>query len=317
MGIIINLDLEKKELNKEIEKLKEENDKKSKEIDSLIQKTENQTEELKKIKQEYQELLEKIEQSIEWFKENSYIPKNYNWESEILLTRIKKDCFYKNTLNLACIGYLLENTAISIRYKTDEIYEKDHLQSIKQTIDRHGGDCEDYALFYIALLNTLKNESKQKNTTIILWKVQEGKNFIIYPLYREPSDSYWYYKNADEYKSLKLNESYFYAVCYMTSKTEGHCINAISKNKIKDPKEILLLNDADLFEPQYWGEYVGKIGKELELCDKKCNENKINKIIMIISSEEIYYYKDFFGWEGLNTYANKIKDRINSINENN
>ncbi|MFN3909990.1 MAG: hypothetical protein ACK4J0_02035 [Candidatus Anstonellaceae archaeon] len=279
-------------------------------IEAFEKKFKSQEEEFHNIKQEYLNLLEKINNSMEWFSKNSYIPQNYSWNSDILLYRIKKDCFYKNTLNLACISYLMENTAISIKYKTDiSAGKEDHLQSIVETIDRNGGDCEDYTLFFKALLNTLKKE--KFNSTLELFTYHPGRIYIFYPLYREPGDSYWYYSNAIAYPSLKLNESYFYGVCYLEKENEGHCIIAISKNKINNSKEIHLLENSDLFEPQN-GAYMGKISKINEQNIKACfyvdeNTESCDDIIILITDEDIYYKKEnkFFS---LNDYKQKILD---------
>ncbi|MEM3362195.1 MAG: hypothetical protein QXG16_02660 [Candidatus Anstonellaceae archaeon] len=294
--------------------LKEELEKKQKSIEKVEREKIQKESELKKLKEEYVEILEEINKSMEWFKQNSFIEKNYSWNSDILLERIEKDCVYKNKLNLGCIAYLMENTAISIKYKNDsQIGKIDFLQGIKQTIDRGGGDCEDYSLFFKALLNTLKLKLKSTNVTIELFKPNPGTYYIIYPLKRDPQESYWYYPDSIAHPSLKITESYFYSICYLNSETEGHCVVGISKNNINNSEELGLLEKSELFEPQN-GRYVGNIemldSGELIYCWQEEKDRICKKIIIIISDKDIYYSKKgkYFGLED---YKKKIIEILN------
>ncbi|MCX8163151.1 MAG: hypothetical protein N3D10_01200 [Candidatus Micrarchaeota archaeon] len=300
--------------NKEIKQLKEELEKEQQELKNLEENLKTKEQEFGKIKQEYLDLLLELNESVKWFKNNSAIEQKYSWKSDILIERVTKDCVFKDKLNLACISHLMENTAISIKYKNDsELGKVDFLQSVKQTIDREGGDCEDYSLFFKALLNTLKQS--KINATIELFKYDPKVDsiFVIYPLKREASESYWYMPHSYSYPTLKLNESYFYVVCYLENETQGHCVVAIDKNKINNSEQLILLDGAELFEPQN-GQFVGKLEKlknKLLYCYQEQKQKSCYDVILIISDWDIYYKKNE-QYVGLKDYEKKILTVLSS-----
>jgi len=301
----------------EIEKLNSKLEENQIQIQQLKNKLENELNKFEKTKKEYEQLIEQINSTMSWFSQNAYFPEGYKWESDIFLKLVQDECIYKNKLNVPCITHFFEHSAMSLRYKTEELGgKKDYLQSIKETILRGYGDCEDYALMLKAILNTLKEKNQNLDIKLSYAAASSGSRYIIYPL-KNNEDEYWYYPDSTEKEGLRLNDSYFYVVCYYDKETNfGHCANAASNNKLSSAKDVFLLENADVFEPQN-GYYLGKISEEFKICSKAKRDSNFlacenKEISLVITDKDIYTINNESEWIGL---EDKIKN-IQKILEN-
>ncbi|MFH1094892.1 MAG: hypothetical protein V1728_01625 [Candidatus Micrarchaeota archaeon] len=239
----------------------------------------------------------------QWLKDNDYLPVNFSWNSDIFKQRISEDCIDQGKLNAGCISYRMQSTALSLRYRNDiDAGKTDHLQSLTETIQREGGDCEDYSLFVKAALNSIKAE--KKNLDIVAWTRGEGE-FVIYPRASAHPTSYFYYPNATGVDMGSLDHLHPYVICYSVG-SSGHCTIALSDNEIKTSSQVNMLANARVFEPQN-GQYLGMVGKEFSVCEPSvgdCQE-RINNIFLMISDDDIY--QAYSGqWTGQVDYIQKL-----------
>jgi len=264
------------------------------------------------ISEELTSLESNINSSMGWFKENSALPANYSWNVDIFKERISKDCVYQNKLNLACISYRLSTTAVSLTYKTDlEAGKEDFLQPIKYTVNRGGGDCEDYSLFLKATLNSLK-ESKYK-FSLVAWEPNAGTDFRVYPPESEQDVQYYYYGGAKGVNLGSLSNS-FYVICYPLTPDAGHCTVAVSPIQINSSAQLPLLEGASVFEPQN-GRYLGKIGIDFEICNAQNSQrcySRTGSIITVIADDDLYQiYNE--KWVGYADYREQISQLRQTI----
>ncbi|MFH1306975.1 MAG: hypothetical protein ABIH83_04975 [Candidatus Micrarchaeota archaeon] len=258
------------------------------------------------IRSELNTLEQDLDSSMSWFRENSELPEGYSWNVDIFKERILSDCVDSNELNLACINYLNERTVVQIEYKSDiSAGQEDHLQSIKETINREGGDCEDYALFFKALLNSIKN-SYDSDLYVKAWTPGTGE-FRVWPKNID-AVNYYYYANADAVLISNLKNSYPYVVCYSVDGISGHCRVAISEYNITQSSELSLLEGAHVFEPQT-GKFGGTIGYNYDLCDSSKSEcySTPGTIIIVISDDDIYQMENE-NWVSYSGYLLEISE---------
>jgi len=244
-----------------------------------------------------------INESIAWFRENAYMPKNYSWAGDIFMKRVPEDCVDKGNLNLACISHLMENTAFAIHYRTGGLPgNANHFKGVKGTIDSGWGDCKDYSLLFKAILNSVRDLGG--NLTAVAWQPAESGEFRVYPKDTPGSNEpYWVYSNA---KAAPMGQlSHAYVVCYTVDPTIGHCTVALSGVEINESSQVPLLQGAEVFEPQS-GRYLGKVGSALPLCiDYGCRQEP-DRIWFVISDSDIYIYQQG-GWAGYADYLVRVQ----------
>lgn len=236
---------------------------------------------LSQIKTELRSIQSEINSSIDWFKENSYLPSSLlSFER-----RSSDDCLDSGYLNLACIAFKMDRE-LNFKYKTEN---PDHLFSLTQMVQREGGDCEDFSLFLKAYLNTLKTHS---DYVLGGWKNQDGSRYEVYR-----SGSTIYYFNGVGVEFGRISSFYPVVICYLTSIEngvyQGHCIVALSKSEIKETSDLKNLKNAILFEPQN-GMYMGKIGSDLYLCEEgnyNCDKY-LNTISFVITDNDLYHFEN-------------------------
>jgi len=185
---------------------------------------------------EFSTLETTINSSMAWFRDNAYMPVNYTWTADIFMTRVMSDCTDKGSLNLACVSYMMENTAFSIHYRSD--IGADHLQSVKETIGLGWGDCEDYSLIFKAILNSVRQ--KNASLDIVAWQPADSGEFRIYPK-ETPGETgpYWVYSNA---KGANMGApKHAYVICYSVDATSGHCTVALSDVDVQESSQVPLL----------------------------------------------------------------------------
>ena len=272
-------------------------------LTSAQYRIQTQTQSIRQLLAEISDTQSTLNSTWQWLKDNAYLPVNFSWNSDIFKQRISEDCIDLGNLNLGCISYRMESTALSLRYKTDIAAGKvDHLQSLEETIQREGGDCEDYALFVKATLNSIQAENK--NLQAVAWASAHGE-FVIYPRASAHPDSYFYYPNASAVDMGSLDNLHPYVVCYSVG-SSGHCTLALSDHPIYSSSQVGSLEGARVFEPQN-GEYLGTVGKEFSVCEPSAGDcqQRLNDIFLIISDDDIYQASSG-RWTGQVDYTQKL-----------
>ncbi len=241
---------------------------------------ENLSQQINTVLNEITGMEEEINESFAWFKQNSAVSQ--------YVTKLMVKCVDDRKLNAACIpAYLRENGYFT--YKSDK---GDTLYSIKAMLKSKGGDCEDYALLMKAYINTFTPYID----SIVMWKSCEGCKLTVY---KEGHTTY-YLPNAQKFTVAK--PKHVYVVCYTENTTplSGHCINALSDALAPN------ISGATLLEPQT-GEYLGKIGVDLGLCEPNMEDCKHTpgNIWLIIDDKQIYTFRNN-RWESYSFYYSKL-----------
>ncbi len=248
-------------------------------------------EKIEEIREDARALEERINSSIQWFNDNSRLPDLY--QADRFKSIVERRCTDGKKLNLACVSFMMEEE-LGITYKSDF---DDRLYSNEEIIERKGGDCEDYSLFFTALMNSLK----EKGYELVAFDDGSG----IFDVYQDNSQV-WYYENADAVEIGKLDELNVYPVCYYYDRSGslllGHCVVMFTKNRIEN--EIVGdFNGSKLVEPQD-GKYVGSIGKEFSMCYDDCEF--YYSIKFIITENDLFQYD--LEWDNYHKYRQRLKD---------
>jgi len=267
----------------------------------LAQNKEQLKTEIADMRYELDTMQSNINDSMAWFRTNAELPKNYAWNVDVFEERTIKDCVDKeNELNLACIAYLLETTAVNLRYKDDmdTSNRSDYMQSVKDTLKNAGGDCEDYSIFMKATLNTIR----EQKSGLSLVGFGDGKDwFIVYPTVDGwtddttcQTDGCYYYSNSRKVALGSVDKSKYYVVCFDVDESSGHCALASSEFDIRTNADIPKLYGSPVFEPQT-GEYLGTIGQEYPLCDPSTMddcEGTPDTVYIVISDYDLFQVTD-------------------------
>jgi len=265
---------------------------------------------------------EEINEALAWFRENSDLRNSglSTYQMSLLVKRCLKVENNNCEINLGCIYLLndLEN-AYGFHYKSDNqsTNKNDTILSLKEFVENKGGDCEDYALFYKAEFNYLRDYCFNKSI--------ESINIRTYSLQRFPESNEqksnffldnartWYVPNA--YENILYNYKYMYVVCGNMENTEGafegHCVVALTQKDITTPND-LENEEAILIEPQT-GEYIGKVGREITLYKQGTWDDLENKkgIFYIISDSNQYLYLfTLEKWTSYQDFKEKIDNAI-------
>jgi len=232
---------------------------------------------------------ESINQSIQWFRDNSRLTPSLAFFNSYLVSH----CVENKKLNLACVSMFMERR-LGIEYLSEG---NDRLYSLDEIVARGGGDCEDYSLFLKAVLNDLSGES----FGLLSWTPGDDR-FTVY----STSSRYWYYEGS----GINLGKSdsvHPYSFCYVTGMdgeiVNGHCIVALAKADIQG--NVSGLDGADTFEPQNGG-YTGRIGERFHICtngDAECEKTQ-NSVIIVMTDEDIFEFRDG-SWQSLAGFRDK------------
>lgn len=232
-----------------------------------------------------------IQTSLDWFKDNATLKNN------LIKSKLSTKC-YSETSNScrikgACLD-LVNEQFIGLKYKDDTLLNKaDKFQAIDEFLANKGGDCEDFSLLYKAEINYLLDSCKNKKPKIEVFVPGSGNYFI------DNSNS-WYYPKATKYT---LKEGYIYPniVCGVLKDPNknnvfgGHCVVALSKEKITSISDLNKIDLAELIEPQT-GQYIGRIkhGPKtfgVEYYEKgKYIPQPVSYIKQIITDDDYYLY---------------------------
>ena len=256
-----------------------------------------------------------LNESIAWFRDNAALPES-DQNVELYLDRVMGDCTDDKELNLACMSFLLDRTAVNLHYKTDiEKGKQDFLQPLNYTIARGGGDCEDYSLFIKATLNSLKKRGAG-NLEATTFAEGGDSRFIVYPIESkmDPQQPYYYYEGTRKVSFGKLQDLTPYVVCYWPGGSFGHCTVALSKSRVESAAGMGALAGAYVYEPQGGetaggnGVYLGQVGAGFSLCFAQPGENcysKPNVIGLVIGDDDLYKYQDG-NWVSYHGYYEKV-----------
>ncbi len=256
-----------------------------------------------------------IEESMAWYKLNSYV-NNTSKESDIQ-RNLDRDCLDKKGskcyIKTGCL-YFINRRYLDLEYKSDSLTstKADKIQSLDDFIKNGEGDCEDYALFYKAELNYILEECKDIAPENII--------FESYYIDEKSSDRYWldYDRHwyLDEVTEISFN-SYIYpnVVCgyiYDLNLNEDyeHCVITLTKNRIERIEDINLeLDGAPLIEPQD-GSFIGYINKN------SYGENyavSVEDITDIITDTDHYHKTQSSDWLCYSFFKNKLKEQQNKL----
>lgn len=261
-------------------------------INEINQALNTTRQEFSEIKKEISENQESLDARLEWLSTNSKIPNSISG----FYGRAVNVCSDSDGLNMACVPFYAEKD-LDFKYLSDY---SDELYSIENMISRRGGDCEDFSIFIKAFLNSFKSSNDAK---LYGWVDGIG-NFSILSV----SDGVWNYRNAEKREFGKSSEFTPYVICYTTiPMVEGHCVIALSKNKINNTN-LQTLDDSLIFEPQN-GKYLGEVGTNVVVCtngDKDCVQ-KVGHIHIIISDEDLF---NFYNgkWNSFKLFSSQLND---------
>ncbi|MDD5171733.1 MAG: hypothetical protein PHF60_01730 [Candidatus ainarchaeum sp.] len=268
------------------------------ELEAELNETQSELEEAQTTLQEAQQdisairnetlaMAEEINQSIQWFTDNSELPSTLKVDR--FISNVEDGCEQGGTLNLGCISYLMEDR-LGIIYKIDPT--GDRLYSIDEIISRKGGDCEDFSLFFKAVLNRFRSQDLELEA----WERGIGS----YTIYEDTSTNMrWYYDNAQGRTLGNLQDLNPYAACYwneiLGTQWGGHCIIMLASANITSSSDISNENlaDAVFFEPQD-GKYMGSMGDEFQTCadgDAGCDEETY-RIVFVMTDSDLYEFSD-------------------------
>ncbi len=223
----------------------------------VIERIENKTSYLDEL---YENLTSSLEESLDWLKSNSYL------SSTKINDEIYK-CEDGEKFNYPCFVYLLEDED----KLTYEYEYNDKLKSIDEILKTGKGDCEDFSILALSVLNKLKDRGIKK---LILFKESPGYDFDLYS-----KDGYSYY--LPDSKKIYRDLNNLAVVCYNLEDDgmEGHCIVSVYSNSIED---------GYFFEPQT-GEFLEE---DFYLCKEGDECNKKNEIFLYFNGEDMHLFSD-------------------------
>ncbi|MBT3985377.1 hypothetical protein HOD38_05770 [archaeon] len=261
--------------------------------------------------EEYQQ---EMAQSLAWFSENQ------EWED-------LDSEFYSRSFEHVCTtkidtGYEIDLNCI-VSY--NDCYENliyisdtnEELISVEQFFDQGGGDCEDYAMFFKAEYNYLKNvclENEAETIILTAWQFTEDYWEQIYLPFC--TDDYYQYYIASAIE-VELPQDYIYpnVVCGLlldpnTEEVGGHCMNSFTKEIIESPNDVIeFLDKSPLVEPQT-GQYLGLINDEssgIYILDE--NENYESYINMVITDYDHYLYSEEYSqWMSYGYFYDELEE---------
>jgi len=275
------------------------------EAETTLQEAE---EEISALKEETLDMAASISQSIAWFTDNAELPSTLKVDR--FVSKAEKGCIDGDELNLGCVSYLMAEE-LDMEYKVDPT--GDRLYSLEEIVEREGGDCEDYSLFFKAVLNRLGD-----GLELEAWEEGTGR----YELYQDiDTHTIWYYDDANG-KTIEGEDLNPYVACYYYDRSDhfwvGHCIIMLTEEEISSPGDISpeTLADAQFFEPQT-GEYSGRMGGEFNTCVEGQNgcEDIFDNIVFIITDQDLFEFSDgrwnYYG--GYLERAEAILDELEGI----
>jgi len=287
-----------------------ENKEKEQEINSLTNNYNSIIENYQTLNQEVGIFKTSIEESMDWFKNNSTL-ENLSIQRKIK-NSIRKCvncqenfCYIKT----ACI-HVINHEELNLKYAVDYQIsgQEDKLQTLEQFISKKKGDCEDFSLFFAAELRYLIDYVISQEKTPIIEAIIESDTHRRYEIVDR-----WYYPEGIEKKIISKEYIYPYVACGNiydpnTKTVGGHCLIMLSKEKINESQDIENLEYIKLLEPQN-GLYIGT-AKNHGIFETENSENQVGQII---THNDYYMHNSFLyrnnnknQWYSYGYYYNKI-----------
>lgn len=232
---------------------------------------------------------ERLQQSIDWLRENAALPteRPYSSARTVIEDKCYKTKYDDCLIDTGCFSYANE-VILGITYKTDEQVtgELDQMQDLVSFIQNKGGDCEDYALFFKAEWNHIIDKC-----------VEERKEAKITSWYRYKVNNA---RTAVDIANIPGTFKYPTVICgYFKEKSEtyGHCVIALTNRSITNISTIEYLVGAHVIEPQD-GSYLGTVGsaeEDVALVSDEEAENDEAIISEIITDNDHFNYNETSG----------------------
>ena len=254
----------------------------------------------------------RIEESMNWFKNNSTI-QNLSNERRIKnslrnCVSCERDICYIKT---ACIQVInQEELNLKYAFDTQTSGQDDKLQTIEQFLLKKKGDCEDFSLFFVAELRYLIDYVNSLKKTPIIEAIIESDTTRSYEIVGR-----WYYPEGIEKKIISKDYIYPYVACGNildpnTKNIGGHCLIMFSKEEIKESQDIEDMMDMELIEPQT-GMYVNK-AENNGVFQINNSENQVGQIITdndyYMHNSVLYRNNTESHWYSYGYYLNKINE---------
>jgi uncharacterized protein YoxC len=311
---IKHLEQEKEGLEQSLAEKQEELQVLEKKYNNLAENYEGLQEEASNVLRTIDDYQQELNESMEWFRANSGL-EGLNVSNSLknkIESQLRYRCIEKEgnrcTINTGCL-YLVNSQFLEFEYlnDTNTSYSEDKLQSLNEFVNSQGGDCEDFSLFYKAELAFLLNECEASPSEYVLvsWRPasEEGKRFWL-------DDSHqWFIREAA--RMLLLGNRYPYVVCGqildpVKNRIGGHCVIAMSKEKINSIGDIDKLKGGPLIEPQD-GRYIGEVGEDIILIMEKDDFSYNSYISQIITDEDMFSFsRERERWEGFAFFSDKL-----------
>ena len=239
---------------------------------------------------------EKIQTSMNWFKENSILN-----NSNIIQKNIEQNTYdkcvienqYTCNINLGCFVMTEKNELNYYLDNISELGQEDKLYSIQEFLEKKGGDCEDFSLFYKAQFNSMLNRCKDKSIVFTTYSKKfeswKKEDFSL------DTDEKWYLPNIYIHNFENITNSYvvFGDMYDLNSNTiNGHCMIALTNKSINNINDLYILKGSFLIEPQT-GEYEGIINGNSDIFlieNGEDIESYYSSIWAVISNEDYYLY---------------------------
>ena len=252
-----------------------------------------------------------IEESMEWFKENSIID---NLKNARRIKNYLKDCVvcrndYCN-IKTACI-YLINKNELLLEYQFDQVTSgaEDKLQSLQSFMDNKKGDCEDFSLLFSAEIRYLLDYVRSLDKIPIIEGIIETDTTRKYWII----ENKWYYSEGIEEEILSEQYIYPYVVCGNlfdpnTEEYNGHCVIGFFDREVNNKLDLESIETIKLIEPQN-GFYLGSA-----INNGLFSVNNKDQIFSIITEDD-YYLNGYrllknndLSWYSYGYYLEKIKE---------
>lgn len=198
-------------------------------------------------------------------------------------------------IKLACIPVVL---SMKERYGYAEDYG-DEIKPIKQFIADKGGDCEDWALFMKAYIN-----SEPGNKMIRAYENGGGADYTIF----EDGSTIYYYSDAREVKIGRRGDLEVFVICYDAGYV-GHCIIAFANRTSSHDTSILeRIDNAIAVEPQN-GKVFGRVHNSHDATGKlylNLTSGEGRPIQIIVSDDDLFLYNND-KWNSYSTQYARFK----------
>lgn len=316
-GVVKNLEKNNSELNKKLEEMNNENRNLSNFLANMKETLQNFEKELYEKIDLIDNYKNEINRSISWYNKNSRFYKINDLKIDNLISNLKESLKNKCikiitnecTIKIGCI-FLVNSEYQDFGYRKDEtINATDKILSLEDFLKNKGGDCEDFALFFKAEFNYLRELCKDKK--IILetyhWDMKKFKKSDKYYL---DVNNKWYIEYS---KKVELNYTNLVVICgnlydLNQDKISGHCMVALTKEKINSVDDIEFLLNAEVIEPQT-SEFQGIIGIDFKLAGFDNITNKDSYIDSIITDDDFYIYsKKYDKWLSLKKLHSELEN---------